>query len=163
LMNEADIFVHLKPLAQRSRRQKHVEDAVRRDLEQIPDIHIVLRDLSTEGFTAQRGDPIDFALQGEWKRLPAFAQRVMDGMRASGQVRDVDSDYRPGMSEVQIIPDREKMAALGIPVGRLADTLSLLVGGQRVGKYTDRGSRYDVRLRLRLQQRETPNDLDNLT
>jgi multidrug efflux pump subunit AcrB len=163
LMNEADIFVHLVPIDQRKLRQRDVMESVRRELERLADVRVVMRDLSTEGFTAQRGDPVDFAIQGDWKRLPPLAAQVMDAMRQSGAVQDIDSDYRPGMPEVRIVPDREKMAALGIPVGRLADSLSLYVGGQRVGKYTDQGSRYDVRVRLRLQQRASPNDLDVLT
>jgi multidrug efflux pump subunit AcrB len=163
LMNEADIFVHLVPQDLRKLQQQQIMQAVRFELEKLPDVRVVMRDLSTEGFTAQRGDPVDFAVIGEWKRLPLMAQKVMDQMRKSGSVQDVDSDYRPGMPEVRIIPDREKLAAIGVPVGRLADSLSLYVGGQRVGKFTDQGSRYDVRVRLRLQQRATPEDLDILT
>jgi HAE1 family hydrophobic/amphiphilic exporter-1 len=163
LMNEADVFVDLVPQHRRRLRQQAVMQEVRSALAVVPDVRVVMRDLSTEGFTAQQGDPVDFALIGDWKRLPRYAQRVMEGMRQSGAVQDVDSDYRPGMPEVRVIPDREKLAALGIPIGRLADSLSLYVGGQRVGKYTDQGSRYDVRVRLRLQQRATPEDLDVLT
>jgi HAE1 family hydrophobic/amphiphilic exporter-1 len=37
------------------------------------------------------------------------------------------------------------------------------VGGQRVGKFTDRGRRYDVRVRLQAQDRATPGQLNPLT
>jgi hydrophobic/amphiphilic exporter-1 (mainly G- bacteria), HAE1 family len=163
LMNEADIFVHLTSQSERPLRQHQIIERVRRDLEAIHDIRVVVRDQSTEGFTAQRGDPVDFAIQGDWKELPGFAAAITNRMRASGIVQDIDSDYRPGMPEVQIRPDREKLAMVGVPVGRLADSMSLLVGGQRVGKYTDRGRRYDVRVRLQLQKRSSPNDLESLS
>lgn len=163
LMNEADIFVQLVPHGQRKLRQREVMDEVRQELETIAGLRIVMRDLSTQGFTAQRGDPIDFAIQGDWERLPTMAARVKEAMAATGLMRDIDSDYRPGMSEVQVYPDRDKMAMLGVPVSRLADSLSLLVGGQRVAKFTDRGRRYDVRIRLQLQQRGSPDQLTALT
>jgi multidrug efflux pump subunit AcrB len=163
LINEADIFVHLVPQRQRQLRQKEIMEQVRRDLEKIHDIRIIMRDLSTEGFTAQRGDPVDFAIIGDWKQLPALAERIMTEMRASGIVQDIDSDYRPGMTEERIIPDRDRLALLNnTPAGRVADTLSLLIGGQRVGRFTDQGRRYDVRARLQLGQRATPGDLDYL-
>jgi HAE1 family hydrophobic/amphiphilic exporter-1 len=163
LINEADIFVHLVPQQERRLRQKEIMEQVRADLERIHDIRIVMRDLSTEGFTAQRGDPVDFAILGDWKQLPGLAQQIMHEMARSGVVGDIDSDYRPGMTEERIIPDREKLALLNnTPVSRVTDALSLLVGGQRVGKYTDAGRRYDVRIRLQLGNRATPNDLDNL-
>src|SRR5262249_46181952 len=178
LMNEADIFVHLVPqeqrpvvreyrlfgrtLWQRRRSQGELLNELRGELEQIRDVRITMRDLSTEGFTAQRGDPVDFAIQGDWQRLPAVADKVEREMLASGAVRDVDSDYRPGMPELQIGPDRENLAMIGMPVNRVADSMSLLVGGKRVGKYTDRGRRYDVRARLQLAFRDSPDDLDPL-
>ncbi len=163
LMNEADIFVQLVPMTARRQSQKSIMEEVRADLGNIIGIRVVIRDLSTEGFTAQRGDPVDFALLGPWEKLPEAATKLKLAMQASGKLQDVDTDYRPGMSEVQIYPDREKMALLGIPVSRLADSLSLLVGGQRVAKFTDRGRRYDVRVRLQLHQRGSPDQLDALT
>src|SRR5262249_44643082 len=116
LMNEADIFVHLVPQDQRKLKQQQIIREIREDLSHIHDIRVVVRDQSTEGFTAQRGDPVDFAIQGDWKELPRQSEVIMEEMRKSGAVQDVDSDYRPGMPEVQIRPDREKMAQLGVPV-----------------------------------------------
>src|SRR5262249_53680925 len=131
--------------------------------ESIEDLRVVVRDQSTEGFTAQRGDPVDFAIQGDWDELPRYAQRIKDKMAEHGGVHDIDSDYRPGMPEVRVYPDREKAALVIVPVGRIADTLSLWVGGQRVAKFTDRGRRYDVRVRLQLPQRASPDQLAPLT
>jgi HAE1 family hydrophobic/amphiphilic exporter-1 len=163
LMNEADIFVTLVPQHLRALKQQQIVPQVRAELAKIHDIRVVVRDQSTEGFTAQRGDPVDFAIQGDWKKLPELADQIKERMKQSGVVQDIDSDYRPGMAEVQIRPDRDKLALVKVPVSRLADTASLLVGGQRVAKFTDKGRRYDVRLRLQLQQRASPNQLDPLT
>jgi multidrug efflux pump subunit AcrB len=163
LMNEADIFVSLTPHNARKKKQKQIIQEVRADLENIQDIRVVVRDQSTEGFTAQRGDPVDFAIQGDWTRLPAVAKQIMEEMETSGMVQDIDSDYRPGMPEVRIRPLRDKLAAVNTSVGRLADSMNLLVGGQRVGKFTDRGRRYDVRVRLIRQDRASLQNLDPLT
>jgi len=63
------------------------------------------------------------------------------------------------MPEVQVTPDREKLALLGMPVSRLAESISLLVGGERVGRFTDKGRRYDVRVRFQEQERTSPDNL----
>src|SRR5262249_22238764 len=55
LINEADIFVHLVPQSERQKKQQKIMQEVRADLEKIQDIRVVVRDQSTEGFTAQRG------------------------------------------------------------------------------------------------------------
>src|SRR4029079_5163822 len=110
LMNEADIFVQLVPHAARQFSQKQVIEAARLALDQVRDVRIIIRDLSTEGFTAQSGDPIDFALQGDWRALPGKARLIMDEMMATGLLQDVDSDFRPGMTELQVVPNRDKLA-----------------------------------------------------
>ncbi|HXG11580.1 MAG TPA: efflux RND transporter permease subunit [Gemmataceae bacterium] len=164
LMNQADIFVHLVPHDQRRLRQQEIMHEVRRQLEQVPDIRVVVRDQSvTEGFTAQQGFPVDFAIQGDWKELPRVARAIMEDMAASGMVQDIDTDYRPGMPELRIYPDRDKLALVRVPVSRVADTINLYVGSPRVAKYTAAGRRYDVRARLVLQQRASPNDLEPIT
>jgi len=162
LMNEADIFVQLVPQRDRHLTQRQLIQQARQLLDQVRDVRIIVRDLSTEGFTAQSGDPIDFALQGDWKSLPAKTRAIMDEMLASGLVQDVDSDYRPGMTELQIVPNRDKLSLVNVPAQKVADSISLLVGGQRVAKFTDRGRRYDVRVRLRAMQRATPDQIDLL-
>src|SRR5262245_3246290 len=132
---------------------------VRKELEETPDVRCVIRDQSTEGFTAQRGDPVDFAIQGDWKKLPGLAQQILDDMAASRLFVDMDSDYRPGMPEVRVYPDRDKLSARKVAMVSVANTLNLHIGGQRIAKYTDRDRRYDARVRLQLHQRSSPSQL----
>src|SRR5262249_39921582 len=137
LINEADVFVQLVPQHQRRLKQQEIMRGVRADLEKIPDLRVVVRDQSTEGFTAQRGDPGDFAVQGDWKKLPEYTRRIVHELEASGAVQDIDTDYRPGMPEVRIYPSREKLAMVNMTMAHLATSLSLHVGGQRIAMYTD--------------------------
>jgi multidrug efflux pump subunit AcrB len=162
LINEADIFVQLVPHHLREKKQQKIMEEVRVDLERIPDVRVVMRDQSTEGFTAQRCDPVDFAIQGDWKQLPGFAQRIIDEMASSGMFVDIDSDYRPGMPEVRIYPNRDKLALTNTTMASVANTLNLHVGGQRIAKYTDKDRRYDARVRLQLDQRSSPSQLESL-
>jgi multidrug efflux pump subunit AcrB len=162
LIFEADIFVNLIPKDQRAKNQKAIMNEIRVELQALGDIRVVMRDLSQEGFTAQRGDPIDFAIRGDWGELPHVANTIMEEMRQSGLVADVDCNYRPGKTEQRVIPNRVKLGRLNVPVGRVAESLSLMVGGQKIAKYTDNGRRYDVRIKLAAGQRDVPADLDSV-
>ncbi len=165
LMNEADIFIQLVDRSNRKLTQQQLVPVIRGELSQIEDVRVVVRDQSTEGFTPQRGDPIDFSIQGDWKILPEVGRKITEAMRYSllkntfPLLTDIDMDYRPGMPEVQVTPDREKLALLGMPVSRLAESISLLVGGERVGRFTDKGRRYDVRVRFQEQERTSPENI----
>ena len=52
------------------------------------------------------------------------------------------------MPEVQVVPDRNKAADLGISMADIGETINSAIGGQRVGKFKDKGRRFDIRVRL---------------
>jgi multidrug efflux pump subunit AcrB len=60
---------------------------------------------------------------------------------------------------VQIIPDRRRASDLGVTVSDEAATVSALIGGNTVGKYSTGGRRIDMRMRLLASQRSRPEDL----
>jgi HAE1 family hydrophobic/amphiphilic exporter-1 len=75
---------------------------------------------------------------------------------------DIDTDYNPGMPEIQIRPDRQKSAEYGITARAIGDTINAMVGGVKFGKFTGRGKRYDVRVRLAGADINSPADLDRI-
>jgi HAE1 family hydrophobic/amphiphilic exporter-1 len=122
-------------------------------------------DPSQQGFSATRGGsfPLELAIRGsDWDKLAAYSKQIMEEMLASGLMTDVDSDYRVGMPEVRVIPDRNKAADLGISMTDVGQTVNAAIGGVRVGKFKDGGRRYDIRARLLGPQRERPEDISRL-
>jgi multidrug efflux pump subunit AcrB len=162
-VNNSRFFVTLKDPKARARTQNDVAAAIRKELNSYPGLRAVVQDLSQSGFTAQRGFPIEFSVQGpDWGPLVDSSQKIMDELRASGTVVDLDTNYELGMPELSIIPDRDRAADLGVPIESLASTINALVGGVRVGKYSSGGRRVDLRLKLLRDQRSRPEDLARL-
>ena len=125
---------------------------IREQLKTVPGMYrVTVLDLSVSGFTAKRGFPVQFSVQGpDWDKLAALSKSMMDGMNSSGLVTDVDTDYKLGIPEMSVVPDRTRAAARGVTVTNIADTISAAVGSLRTGKYTDiAGHRNDVRIKLR--------------
>src|SRR5262249_49619914 len=130
LISEGILFVRLIPADERGWTQTDVMNRVRTLLSDIPGMRAVVLALSTQGSTPSRGYPVDFAVQGpEWQKVTELSERIKEAMTDSGMVTDVNSDFRPGMPEVRLVPDREKAAELGIPMQRLAFTLNVAFGG----------------------------------
>jgi HAE1 family hydrophobic/amphiphilic exporter-1 len=132
----------------------------------IPGARIVMQDFSQRGFSAGRGGgsfPVEFNIRGrDWDELGRASRAILEKMRESGLVTDVDSDYQVGMPEVQVVPDRNKSADLGISMAEIGETINSAVGGQRIGKFKDKGRRFDIRVRLLAQQRQRPEDIGRL-
>jgi multidrug efflux pump len=162
-VNSGMIMVTMKPRNERKISQNEFAAVLRKELNQIPGCRAVVQDLSQSGFTAQRGFPVEFSIRGaEWDTLVTESERMKAQLAASGLVTDLDSDYRLGMPELQIEPNRARAADLGISIEEIATALNSLVGGVRVGKYSTGGRRVDVRLRLLADQRSRPEDLSRL-
>lgn len=162
-VNTGVMFVTLVSPEERKVSQSEFSGIVRKELNSYPGVRAVVQDLSQQGFTAQRGFPVEFSVRGpEWERLVGVSQEIMQKLSASGTVIDLDSDYQVGMPELRISPDRARAADLGISVERVAQTLNAMVGGLRIGKYSTEGRRIDVRLRLLADQRSRPEDVTRL-
>jgi len=99
---------------------------------------------------------------GDYAVLKAKANELTKKFTDSGLLTDVDTDFRDGVTEVHVEPDREKAAASGVSVQDIADTINAAIGGVRQGKFTNGIRRYDVRLRLLPEQWRTTSDISKL-
>ncbi|HET9887939.1 MAG TPA: efflux RND transporter permease subunit, partial [bacterium] len=162
-VNSGIIYVSLVPPGKRKLTQMEFAAAARQELNSYPGLRAVVQDPSQQGFTARRGFPVEFSVRGsDWDQLVDLSHDVMRDLQGSGTVTDLDSDYEVGMPELRVIPDRARCADMGIPVEEVASAINALVGGVRVGKYSEGGRRLDVRLRLMAEQRARPEDVMRL-
>ncbi len=162
-VNTGIMFLTLVPPKERSLSQAEFMGVLRKELNSYPGLKAVILDLSQQGFGGQRGFPVEFSIRGpDWDKLIALADDTREKLLASGLVVDLDTDYQVGMPELQITPNRAVAADVGVDMDEVARTISSLVGGVRVGKYSTGGRRIDVRLRLLRAQRQRPEDLGRL-
>jgi multidrug efflux pump len=162
-VNSGILFVTMLPPDQREKSQQDFATDMRKELNSYPGVRAVVQDLSQQGFSAQRGFPVEFSVRGsDWEKLVEISTGMREKLVASGFATDVDTDYQVGMPELRIVPDRARAADLGVSVEEVATTINALVGGVRSGKYSTGGRRIDIRTRLLADQRTRPEDLSRL-
>jgi len=150
----------LVPRSERKLSAQDLSAALRRELQSIAGIRASVQDPSQQSFGVQKGYPVDFTVRGaDWDTLVDSAMKLKDELEASGLVTDLTTDYQVGAPEVQIVPDRRRATDLGVSVSDLANTVSALVGGNVVGKFSTEGRRIDMRVRLLAGQRTRPEDI----
>ena len=138
-------------------------DQLRREFAKIPDLLAVPQDLASHDFIAGRGFPIELNLRGpDYHVLEQKSQEIIQRMQQTGDFRDIDTDFRTGMPEVRIYPDRAEATASGVSVDTIASTVQAAIGGAVQGQYTNKDRRYDVRLRLEGGERIGPDDIMKL-
>ncbi|MBI5211273.1 MAG: efflux RND transporter permease subunit [Elusimicrobia bacterium] len=132
----------------------------RKELKKIPGVSAIPLDLSQAGFGANRGMPIEFSVRGpDWEKLVGLSKTLLASCEATGLMVDVDSDYRAGMPEVRVYPDRAKAYARGVSVESVGTVINAMVGGVRAGYFTDAGRRYEVRVRAATGYRLKASDI----
>jgi hydrophobe/amphiphile efflux-1 (HAE1) family protein len=155
--NLFNLFVSMKPKGSRGvdpergheLSQQELMDVTRKALRKLG-LRVSVQDLSQRGFTASRGFPIEFAIQGrDWDKLSEYSDKIIEKLDATGLVTDTDSDYLLGKPELQVIPDRVRAAERGVSIQAISQTISAMVGGVVAAQYSSGGHRYDVRVRLR--------------
>jgi hydrophobe/amphiphile efflux-1 (HAE1) family protein len=130
----------------------------RKSLKKIPDLRVVIQDLSTKAFTASRGFPVEFLVQGpDWGQLGDSTEKLVAELEKTGLVTDLDADYAPGQPELRVIPDRVKAAEYGVSVGTIAQDVEAMIGGILVNTYEMGGHRYDIKVKLE-DSKEDPRE-----
>jgi hydrophobe/amphiphile efflux-1 (HAE1) family protein len=145
--------------------QNDLSSVVRRDLSKISkDLTVAVQDPSHSGFT--RGGhnfPVEFKIQGsDWGKLSSLSEEIKNRLTASGKVVDADTDYEAGQPELQIVPNRDAATLRGVSISAIGNTIGALMAGRRAGKFTEGGHRFDVRVRLKRDQRLSAKDVENL-
>ena len=138
--------------------QQEFMGVCRKKFNSIPDVRAVIQDLSTRAFTASRGFPVEFTIQGpDWNQLADYSKQISDLLGKTGLVTDLDTNYDLGQPELQVIPDRKKASERGVSIASIAEVIQAMIGGVQVGTYEKSGHRYDIRLKLE-ESKESPRE-----
>lgn len=145
--------------------QQELMDIFRDELNKLPGVDkALLQDLSVAGGGAEPGFPVDFSLRGrDWEALARSSEIMKAKMKETGLLVDVDSNYELGMPEIQIAPNRTAAAERGVSVTSIGEVVNATLGGQRVGKFSRGGRRYDIRVRFPESDRSTPSDIRKIS
>jgi len=167
VVNAGMIYVILKDLKERKLSQQAIMDRTRSELQKLlPDTEVFTQDLSLTGFSASRGFPIEFTLEGQdWETLKKLSATVINKLKETGLVEDINTDYQAGMPELIVVPDRHKAADRGISVTTMGQEVNYMIGGQIFNantQYPKDGHRYYIRIRSEPSEHSTPKDLSGV-
>ncbi|MGV8059225.1 MAG: efflux RND transporter permease subunit [Smithellaceae bacterium] len=163
--NRGVMLVGLTPKKNRNRSQEDLKKDVRLKLKQIPGLKVSAEDISMIG-GGQRQVPIQYSIRGQdLNATQSYAKQVVRELSKVPGIVDVDTSQEMGKPEFKVYIDRDRAADLGVDVATVAEAINLLVGGELdIARYKDeaRGKRYDIRVRLNPQNRESSSGLQRI-
>lgn len=161
--NQIFMPIYLTPREQRDRTHSEIMDLLREELKGVKGVRISFRDISARSLTSGRFFPVSFNLTGpDLAVLQEKSKEIVKKLDDEGLTQDMDTDFKMGMPELLLSPDRLRMAERGVPVGAVARTLNATVAGARISRFTAEGRRYDVRVKLREEKITSPKDIEGI-
>lgn len=152
-------FVKLTDKHDRKRSDNQIIEDLRGQLSSLPGAQISVTKKSSMGSSK----PVSLVVRGEsldtLAEIAEKAQRVIEGTYGA---TDVTSSHKPGKPDAQISINRDKAADLGITTASVADTLRAMFNGSVVSQYKDGDDRFDVRVRLAPDDRQSLEDLTGI-
>jgi HAE1 family hydrophobic/amphiphilic exporter-1 len=168
-LNEMDIGTNLArvlvKLVDRDKRDISNKEAANRfikELADIPNARISVAAVSFEhggGLTA----PVQFYLMGQdVDRLESIKNQVVAKIKTTPGLVNLTTSSRAGKPEITLVPDREKLADVGLSVYELAITLRGAVEGIEATRYKEAGEEYDIRVVMNKDSVDTPEKVANI-
>jgi HAE1 family hydrophobic/amphiphilic exporter-1 len=161
-VTRASILVKLVKKHEREKGVAEIIAELRDELHYMPGAHVSFQTAFMGGGAGQK--PLTMSVRGEdLTPLQQLADQVKKVVQATPGAVDVESSLEVSKPEVRVRIDREKASDLGINVGLIATTVRALVDGYVATKYQEGEEQYDVRVRLRKEDRSTLADVADLT
>jgi hydrophobic/amphiphilic exporter-1 (mainly G- bacteria), HAE1 family len=163
-VTSGSIYFRIKDLGQRDYSQFDVMRQAREILKEYPELRTAVCDneaISSKGFDTRK---FQVTLLGpDLDSLQTYSSALKKKISQIPGMVDVDTTLSLRKPELRVNIDRDRASDLGITVSTLANTLSVLVGGQIVSQYKEQGEPYDVWLRAEKEFRATPQNLEAIT
>lgn len=159
--NSGFMILGLKPWDQRETHASELVGGMRRLFTNIPDVTVI--PILRSAIRAGSRTPVEFVVGGaDYSQLEKWAALIMDRAEENEGLRDLEIDFERNQPQIKADFDREKAAALGVSAQTLGDTLELMLAGQAVSQFMERGRQYDVWIKGLENQLTNPDDLSRL-
>jgi hydrophobic/amphiphilic exporter-1 (mainly G- bacteria), HAE1 family len=149
--NLAKVYVKLTALEERKLTQFDLMTKVREEV--MPkfaalNLRSYVSVVAAIGGSSSQNAEVNYELRGpDLNKLNENAAILTQKLKAIKGVADADSSLILGKPELRVQLDRQKAAELGVNVADVAQSLRLLVGGDKITTYNESGEQYEVHVR----------------
>ncbi|MCX5796313.1 MAG: efflux RND transporter permease subunit [Elusimicrobia bacterium] len=155
-VNDARLFVRLADISRRKLGQDQIIDLARRALAKYSALRLSVNPVSHFGGGKMRDAAFQYYITGpDLNLLREYSAKVVDALKATPGVVDVDTSLVFAKPEVKVRIDRDRAQDLGVKIEDIALGLRTMVSGdEKITKYKEGDELYEVRIRVDKQFRD---------
>ncbi|SNS72743.1 MULTISPECIES: multidrug efflux RND transporter permease subunit [unclassified Azospirillum] len=163
-LNSANMFISLKPLAERKMSADQVIARLRGKLAPVPGASLFLQAAQDFRVGGRPGNAqYQYTLYADdLDDLRTWTPRLTEALRKSPELADVNSDQQTGGQEVALVIDRDAAARLGISMSQIDNTLYDAFGQRQVSTIYNPLNQYHVVMQLAPRFWQEPSTLDQI-
>lgn len=150
--NVATFFVNLVPSKERKMNTSEFKNVIREQLKPFAYARPLVKDVDMVGGGLR---PFTLNIVGtDLKKIEEISNKLLAKLKNHPALVDVDTAYRPGKPEFQVVPDKRLAERLGVATNTMGLELRTLVEGSTPAVFREAGEEYDIRVRLQPDQRD---------
>ena len=158
-----NINANLVEQEERERDVWEISDDFRKFLSTIPEIVTYNVVPNGGGMGGMMDNNIAVEIYGyDFTATTAIAEQLADSLEVTAGATNITVSRDPIKPELQIIPNREKMAMHGLNTFTLANAVRSRLEGPFMRKYREEGNEYDIVVRFEEEDRNSISDIYNI-
>jgi multidrug efflux pump len=158
--NQAFIGWAFKDWAERDRSQAQIQQDIQGRISKVAGVEaFVFAPPTLPG--SGGGLPITMVVRsiGDAAQVFEVAEEIKNKAQASGRFMVVQNSMSFDAPQVTVTIDRDRAAALNLPIADIGQTLSLLVGGGEIAQFDRDSNSYDIIMQVPKEYRDNPQKL----
>ena len=150
--NKAEFYVSLVPFGTRAASTSDVKARMRTALAGFKEANPKVKDVDYVGGGLR---PFTMNIIGQdLGAVEKVTAQFLEKLKNNPALLDVDTSYRPGKPEYQVLVDLKSAQRLGVTSARVGQELRAQVEGVTPAVFREKGLEYDIRVRLQPDQRD---------
>lgn len=159
--NKTSFYVKMIPAKTRGISTENFRDKVRGQLQEFKDANPIVTKYDPSG--GMGGQPFQLnIISADSEALDKEGSRIYKILKADKRLKDVDTNYRPGKPELQVKVKDGAAKAYGVNTKTVGQELRAQVEGMTPAKFREKGREYDVRVRLKEDQRDLSKNFNDI-
>jgi HAE1 family hydrophobic/amphiphilic exporter-1 len=157
-----NISFTLTDLLERDRDVWELSNVLREFLETIPEI-VTLDVVPNGGMGGTTQNNVVVEIYGyDFVSTSMIADALADSVKSIKGATNINVSRDPSKPQLQIVPDREKMAQHGLTTYAMANAVRNRVEGPYLSRYREEGDEYDIVLRFQEDERNSLSNLNDI-
>ncbi len=160
--NQGEIMVRLSSRSQRKRSLLEIQENLREQTKNLPDVEVSYEDRGAEAFFGGGGDIAVQIFGHDLQIAEALAYQIVEKIESVRGVADIEVSVEEAAPELKIQLDRNRIADLGLNTSQIGQVISSNILGSVATRYREGGDEYDVRVQLNKEARQNKRDVEDI-